>query len=197
MLYRVHRYFFCRDSNEFVRRLSRFHSKGTVISLDDVKSKDFDAFLSVLYPLNFNALDERSFEELSSVLDLSTRWGFTNIRELAIRCLKPPSPLQRLVLARKYAVEQWILPALEELCERPLPLTLDEARLLDFEDVVLVGSVREMVRSHTLTVRPPEIRNCIESWRNGEPWQRPPARATPQLGFAPRVGRPPSPGVPT
>lgn len=142
---------------------------------------------------NFNALDERSFEELSSILDLSTRWGFTTIRELAIRCLKPPSPLQRLVLARKYAVEQWILPALQELCERPLPLTLDEARLMNFEDIVLIGSVREMVRSHTLTVVPPEIRNCIESWRNGEPWQRPPARATPQIVSATRRPHPASP----
>ncbi|KAI0002271.1 hypothetical protein BJV74DRAFT_765562 [Russula compacta] len=189
MLYRVHRYFFCRDSNEFVRRLSQFRSKGAVISLDDVKSKDFDAFLSVLYPLNFNASDERSFKEWTSILDLSTRWGFTTIRDLAIRCLKPPTPLQRLLLARKYGVEEWMLPALQELCERPLPLTLDEARLMDVEDIVLVGSVRETVRSHVLAVKSAGIGDCIEAWRSGKPWQRPAEeRAAPAANCLAPVG---------
>jgi BTB/POZ domain len=54
-LYRVHRYFFCRDSNEFITRLSCFpvqeQSSPPVISLKNVKTKDFDAFLSVLYPM--------------------------------------------------------------------------------------------------------------------------------------------------
>jgi len=151
---------------------------------------DFDAFLSVLYPQcaspseqqarvlifalslrNFNKLEERSFEEWSSVLDLSTRWGFTSIRDLALRCVKPPNPLQRLTLARKYTIEQWIIPALLELCERQEPLSLDEARLMDFGDVVLVVSVRQTVRSPTLTVNGAGIRDCIQAWRSGEPWR--------------------------
>jgi len=91
---------------------------------------------------------------------------------MAIRCLKPPTPLQRLILGRKYAIEQWILPALEELCERPLLLAPDEARLLNIEDVALVGSVRESIRSLTLTMGPVEIIGCIEASRNGGPWPR-------------------------
>ncbi|KAI0002273.1 hypothetical protein BJV74DRAFT_741415, partial [Russula compacta] len=153
VLYRIHRYFFCSDSSEFKDRISRLSaeqeqesSPPPLIPLHDVKPVDFDAFLSILYPLNFNTREEHSFEEWTSILDLSTRWGFTTIRDLAIRCLKPPTPLQRLLLARKCGVEEWILPALQELCERPLPLTLDEARLMDVEDIVLVGSVRETVR---------------------------------------------------
>lgn len=54
ILYNVHRYFFCRDSDEFVTRLRRLpvqeQASPPVISLENVKSKDFDAFLSVLYP---------------------------------------------------------------------------------------------------------------------------------------------------
>jgi hypothetical protein len=76
-------------------------------------------------------------------------------------------------LARKYAVDQWVLPALSELCERPQPLKVDEARLMNFEDIVLVGSVRESVRSHMLSVnpvKPAEIKDCIEAWKKGEPW---------------------------
>jgi len=119
-------------------------------------------------------LEERSYEELLSILDLSTLWGFTSIRKMAIRCLNPPTPLQRLILGRKYAVEDWILPALQDLCERPLPLAFDEARLMTIEDVILVGSVRESVRSHTLTVESAGITDCIEALRNGKAWERQP-----------------------
>jgi hypothetical protein len=128
---------------------------------------------SISLPRDFDALEERPFEELSSILDLSTRWGFATIRKMAIRCLKPPTPLQRLVLGRKYAIEEWILPALQELCERPLPLASDEARLLTIEDVILVGSVRESIRSRTLTVKSAGIMDCIEALRSGKPWQQP------------------------
>ena len=141
---------------------------------------------------NFNALEEHSFEELSSILDLSTRWGFTSIREMAIRRLNPPTPYQRLILGRKCGVDQWIPLALQELCERPQPLTPDEARLMDFEDVVLVGSVREKVRKHTLTANSAEIRDCIEAQRSGEPWESP-ASAPEPPGPEPYPGRPTEP----
>jgi hypothetical protein len=208
ILYRLHRYFFCRDSKIFVTRLSRLpaqegsESSLPVISLENVKSKDLDAFLSVLYPLcvhwpsniscncvihhlffwlrNFNALEEHSFEELSSILDLSTRWGFTSIRYMAIRCMEPPTPHERLILGRKYGVDEWIPLALQELCERPQPLTRDEARLMDFEDVVLVGSVREKVRNQALSVDSAGIRDCIEASRRGEPWKMPVGAPTPR-----------------
>jgi hypothetical protein len=119
-------------------------------------------------------LEERCFEEWVSILELSTRWGFTSIRDLAIRRIKPPSPLQRLVVARKYDLEQWIVPALMELCQRPESLSFDEASLLDLEDFVLVASSRQSVRSSNLVVQGAAIRDHILAWdRNGE-LERPP-----------------------
>ena len=142
---------------------------------------------------NFNVIEKRSFEEWSSILHLSTRWGFTSIRDLAIRCVKPPSPLHRLLIARKYAIEQWINPAFFGLCERPEPLSLDEARVMDFEDVVLVGSIRQTIRSPALKVKGVGIRDCIQAWRSGEPWR--PASDTP-LALACPTSRTPSPPPP-
>jgi hypothetical protein len=134
---------------------------------------------------NYNTIEARSFKEWSSILDLSTRWGFISIRELAIRCINPPNSLSRLLLARKHGVEQWILPALLELCQRPEPLSLEEARLMDFEDVVLVGSVRQTVRSNSLMVRGAEIRNCIRAWKRGEPWSPVPDPPDEPIGRTP------------
>jgi hypothetical protein len=64
----------------------------------------------------------------------------------------------------------WIQPALLELCRRPQPLSLEDARLMDFEDVILVGSVRQTARSSTLTVDGTGIMNCIRAWQSREPW---------------------------
>jgi hypothetical protein len=136
---------------------------------------------------DFNVLGGYSFAELSSILDLSTRWGFTSIRDMAIRCLKPPTAHQRLVLGRKYGIDQWVLPALQELCERPEPPTRDEARLMSLEDVILVGSVREKVRTHALTANSAGIMDRIKAWGSVEPRERPVGVSTPVFTVPPPV----------
>ncbi len=55
-LYCVHRYFFSRDSVYFTSKFSQLgirdhESLSTVISLSDVERNDFEAFLSVIYPM--------------------------------------------------------------------------------------------------------------------------------------------------
>jgi hypothetical protein len=92
---------------------------------------------------------------------------------MAIRCLKPPKAHQRLILGRKHGIDRWILPALQELCERPEPPTPDEARLMGLEDVILVGSVREKVRTHALTANSAGIMDRIKAWGSVEPGERP------------------------
>jgi len=72
-------------------------------------------------------------------------------------------------LARKYTIEEWINPALLELCERQEPLSLEEAHLMGFEDVVFVGTVRQTVRSSDLIVDGAGIREHIQAWRSEKP----------------------------
>ena len=55
ILYCVHRYFFSRDSVYFSTRFAQLgvrdhEASSTIVSLGDVEYKDFEAFLSVLYP---------------------------------------------------------------------------------------------------------------------------------------------------
>ena len=89
-----------------------------------------------------------SYEEWKSVLHLSTRWDFASIRRLALNNIQPPTSHDRLLLARTYSVNDWLVPALSELCEKRVPLSLDEARQMDIEDVVLVATIREDIRNH-------------------------------------------------
>ena len=98
-----------------------------------------------------------SYEEWKSVLHLSTRWGFASIRRLALGSINPPTAHDRLILARTYSVNDWVIPALSALCERTTPLSLSEARQMSIEDVVLVSTVREDIRGHALQVDSAEI----------------------------------------
>ena len=109
-----------------------------------------------------------SYEEWKSVLHLSICWDFTSIRRLALNNIQPPTPHDRLLLARTYSVNDWVIPALSELCERSVTLSLDEARQMNIEDVVLVATVREEVRNHALQVDAAEILGCVEAAQAGK-----------------------------
>ncbi|KAF8270203.1 hypothetical protein EI94DRAFT_1723356 [Lactarius quietus] len=174
-LYCVHRYFFSRDSVYFSTRFTQLgvrdhEASSTIVSLGDVESKDFEAFLSVLYPQNFDDHD-LSYEQWRSVLHLSTRWGFESLRKLALRSIKPPTAHDRLLLSRRYAVDDWVVPALTALCERTAPLSLDEARGMSIEDVVLIAAVREDIRSKVIRreVESSGISRRIEAMQAGTP----------------------------
>jgi len=150
-LYCVHRYFFSRDSVYFSTKFSQLgvrdhESLNTVISLSDVERSDFEAFLSVIYPTNFDE-HNLSYDQWRSVLHLSTRWGFASLRKLALRLVKPPTPCDQLLLARTYGIDHWVLPSLSALCERTTPISLNEARQMRIEDVVLVATVREDIHN--------------------------------------------------
>ena len=81
----------------------------------------------------------------------------------------PPTSCDRLLLARIYAVDHWIVPALTALCERTALLSLDEARGMNIEDVVLVVSVREDIRSKAIQsgVSAAEISRRVEAKQPG------------------------------
>ncbi|KAH9032588.1 hypothetical protein EDB85DRAFT_1865006 [Lactarius pseudohatsudake] len=165
-LYCVHRYFFARDSVYFSKRFAQLDIRDhealpTIISIGDVERKDFEALLSVLYPANFEA-HELTYEQWKSVLHLSTRWGFASLRKLAIKSIKPPTSHDKFVLARTYSVDHWVLPALTALCKRSLPLSLDEARQMSMEDVILVATVREEIRGAALRVDAADIPHHIK-----------------------------------
>ena len=107
--------------------------------------------------------DNLSYEQWRSVLHLSSIWGFTSLRKLALKSMDPPDACERLLLARKYNIDDWVLPALSALCERRLPVSLEEARQMNIEDVVLVATVREEIRDNKLPVNMAGISRRIKA----------------------------------
>ena len=84
------------------------------------------------------------------------------MRQLALESIHPPTSFDRLLLARTYTIGRWIAPAISALCERTEPLSLDEARQMRIEDVVMISTIREDIRDHALQVNSHEIRRRVK-----------------------------------
>ncbi|KAH9174993.1 hypothetical protein EDB89DRAFT_429461 [Lactarius sanguifluus] len=87
-----------------------------------------------------------------------------------MRSIKPTASDQ-LLLARTYPMDHWIVSALTALCERTASLSLDEARGMSMDDVVLVATVREDIRSKAILsgVSAADISLYVEAMQAGTP----------------------------
>ncbi|KAI9465233.1 hypothetical protein BJY52DRAFT_1209649 [Lactarius psammicola] len=97
-----------------------------------VEREDFEVLLSEIYPKDFKE-HNLSYRQWRSALHLSTCRGFASIRKLALKSINPPTPHDRLMFARTYAVDRWVLQALTALCERAKPLSLTKAQHVRIE----------------------------------------------------------------
>ncbi|KZP11864.1 hypothetical protein FIBSPDRAFT_837172, partial [Athelia psychrophila] len=139
-LYNVHRYFFARDSAHF-RAIFQGTVQGTNATkpclLSNLNCADFDEFLAILYPTDFRRPVKKTTARWISVLHLAAEWDFTNIKLLAIDNLtENATPIDKIVLGRRYGITDWLPGAYEAVCTRADPLNLEEGRRLGVEDTV-------------------------------------------------------------
>ena len=107
----------------------------------------------------------KSQDEWLSILHLATKWSFHPLRVLSIEhldLLRMTSPVDKLLLGRKYDVLGWVTSGYFSLCERAESLTMDEGRRLPLEDVIGISEARLKVRVCT-GMRPlAQIQSIIE-----------------------------------
>ena len=90
-----------------------------------------------------------TWEEWSSVLRLSTMWGFARIRAIAITKLSELSldPIDKIILAKQHNVDEWLAPALNEVARREASLCLDDVTRLEpvvgWDFILKIAQVRE------------------------------------------------------
>ncbi|KAF7981377.1 hypothetical protein HWV62_33857 [Athelia sp. TMB] len=147
--YNVHRYFFARDSAHFRSTLRVEGSPGAdefnPYALSDVTCADFDEFLAILYPTDFLHPTEKSTEQWTSILHLSAKWGLESIKLLAIdRLTAHADPIDKIVLGRRYGIDDWLPGAYEAVCMRADPLTVKEGMKLGMEDTVRISAARQV-----------------------------------------------------
>jgi hypothetical protein len=120
------------------------------IRLENVSALDFERLLSILYPPIIGE-HRATLSEWISILQLSTRWLFDDIRSLAIKELATfddIDPVQKVAIALQNDIPEWLHPSYMALCERPKPLTIDEARQLGVEVVAQLACAREIFRDN-------------------------------------------------
>ncbi|EIN11457.1 hypothetical protein PUNSTDRAFT_131623 [Punctularia strigosozonata HHB-11173 SS5] len=148
--YLVHRSIFMRESEFFRSRVCTQCSSShavPVICLSDVDCNDFDLFLDIIYPRDYNKRMAETLADWTAVLHLSDMWGFRTIRELAMRkCFPLALPVDKIVLGRRYDIKGWLKDAYVAICQREEPLTLQEGKRLHLEDVIAISEVRQSIR---------------------------------------------------
>lgn len=89
-------------------------------------------------------VDLNTVEDWTSVLALGSDWVFVSLRELAISKLAPlASPVERVVLGKRYNVDIWLVPAYRELCLSGRPLAKDDATKLGMDDVIKIWQMQQ------------------------------------------------------
>ena len=97
------------------------------------------------------SLYDADVETWKTILNLSNKLQFKEVKELAIRELhkKKELPLvEKMALYQHHQVDQrHLVPLFAELVSRDTPLTLEESKILGPESTFLVYSARERLRS--------------------------------------------------
>ncbi|KZP04093.1 hypothetical protein FIBSPDRAFT_968425 [Athelia psychrophila] len=147
VLYNVHRYFFEHDSAHFRTILENAEGadETSPIALSDVNCSDFDEFLTILYPTDFRRPAEKTTAQWTSILHLAAKWGFKSIQLLAIDNLAASAtPVDKIVLGRRYGISDWLPGAYEAVCTRADPLTVEEGVKLGMEDAIRISAARQV-----------------------------------------------------
>lgn len=157
-LFRVHRFFFTRDSSWFRDRLpypappgetTKGSTDNLPLVLEDITKSEFERFLWVFYNPKYSLYDT-SIEEWTSILKLAHTWNFIEVKELAIRGLESLQipALQKVVLYQTYDVDRNRLQtAYTALTVRDEPLTIEEGRELGLETSLQLARAREVARA--------------------------------------------------
>ncbi|KAJ7647787.1 hypothetical protein FB45DRAFT_733766, partial [Roridomyces roridus] len=157
-LFRIHRYFFERESRFFKAQLAVPATPGSprmgtaedsAILLADVRSEDFAKLLWVFYNPKYSLYDA-SIEDWSAILELAERWGFAEVKNLAVRELEKKlemPDIDRIVLYHKFNVDETLLiPRYAALCQREELLTVEEGLRLGMQVVIALTRTRECMR---------------------------------------------------
>lgn len=94
----------------------------------------------------FGVYQANTPQQWISILDLSTRFKFDDIRHLAITQLSnyDIEPVDKIVLEHTYCIDkQWAYTSYTDLCSRRAPLSSQEAERLGIEVSMLIHQARE------------------------------------------------------
>ncbi|KAF5386030.1 hypothetical protein D9615_002324 [Tricholomella constricta] len=156
-LFRVHRYFFERESRVFREQIElptppgrpRQGDDESVAIVLDVPPVSFEKFLGVFYNPRYSVYDWDS-DDWISILELADKWEFDEVKNLAVRELEKQeiSLIPRIALYQQFKIDHMLLvPLYAKLCSRPEALDEDESNIIGMKTTVLIFRARERLRA--------------------------------------------------
>ncbi|KAF5354946.1 hypothetical protein D9756_005641 [Leucocoprinus leucothites] len=157
--FRVHSYFFRRESKYWNARLAGPVSPGdnpkppgtheSTAFLVNEDPEDFATFLWVFYNPKYS-LYQAPLNKWITILRLATLWECPGVRDLAISFIDKISmeTVQRIKIYQEYKVpREHLLPLYIELATREKMLEREEFRILDADTLFSIVRAREMLRA--------------------------------------------------
>ncbi|CUA72030.1 hypothetical protein RSOLAG22IIIB_04891 [Rhizoctonia solani] len=119
------------------------------IILNGVVAADFEALLTVLYARRCSNVQlTLTSSMIVSAFRLAHMWNFSDLRAyLLAQAEETLSDAEKIHFAKKFGIQNWLVPAYLNLCRRPTPPTTDEATKLGLEDVLMIFRLREQYRA--------------------------------------------------
>jgi hypothetical protein len=173
-LFRVHRYFFTRDSSFFLEKLphppppgefSKGSSDNNPFVLEDTLRVDFERLLWIFYneyvfyssfPMTSNiylrkySIYEADVEQWSSILKLAHKWDFVEVKAFALRELELQEmpALDKIILYHSQDIDRNLLQAAyTALTIRDESITIEEGYQLGMETALRLAHAREKARA--------------------------------------------------
>ncbi|KAG6829007.1 hypothetical protein H0H92_005984 [Tricholoma furcatifolium] len=158
--FRVHKYFFERESPFFQRQLQVPASPGAAprgstetssIILEE-PPEDFAKFLWVFYNPKYS-LYKTSVEDWKIILRLAHKWEFAEVKNLVVRELEKLEfpDVDRIATYQDHGIDRnYLLRRYAALCQREQPLALEEAMKLGLETTLMIARAREYARSNPM-----------------------------------------------
>ncbi|KAH9834779.1 uncharacterized protein C8Q71DRAFT_123993 [Rhodofomes roseus] len=157
-LFKVHKYFLIRESELFQGMFGlppgdSMTAEGRddhhPIVLKQVLAREFESLLRFLYHGMFDDCGV-TLPQWIDILSISTFWACDKLRARAIKEIhdhRPRiDPVEKVVLAVKYFVPEWLAPSYAAVCQRALPINSVEGHKLGLEKTILLARAREAVR---------------------------------------------------
>ncbi|KIM53064.1 hypothetical protein SCLCIDRAFT_1223238 [Scleroderma citrinum Foug A] len=120
------------------------------VVLESIEKSDFEQLLKVLLHRKYGTRSGLPLndEQWMAVLKLSTMWEFDGLRKAAIDTLgySKINAVDKLVAANRYNIDEWLLPALLSLAQRPESFSIEEGHRIGLETALKLASVREKLK---------------------------------------------------
>ncbi|KAH7871990.1 uncharacterized protein C8R40DRAFT_1267135 [Lentinula edodes] len=121
------------------------------IQLRGIECRQFDIVLSLFYPIDLLEPQPKTFADWSDILHVAHTIDIPPVRTLAISKIsqlgpKVVPPVDKIVLADKYGIKEWFLPAYMELVGRMEDLSVEECEKLPSGGALLVDTLKDEVK---------------------------------------------------